>query len=146
MRSRSAHILQGKTDVKILPDIGFQDLKWLATRRGKDQGPAFAELACRTRREPSVWAEPSPTLFWGPLDTTRAPTTPEMEWAFLKWSQRLIDETHTEIERMLAARLQELEPTLDLNSPGAPAIRYHNAIGDELRRQEAEPRPSDTGR
>ena len=113
--------------------------------RERPGSAAFAELACRTRRDPSIWAEPSSTPFWGPLDTTRAPTTPEMEWAFLKWSQRLIDETHTEIERMLAARLHELEPTLDLTSSAAPAVRYHNAIGDELRRQGARPGPSDTG-
>ena len=130
--------------MKILPDIQFQDLKWLATTPGKDQGLAFAELACRTRRDPSIWAEPDGTLFWGPLDTTRAPTTPEMEWAFLKWSQQLIDDTNTEIEQMLAARLHELEPTLDLTSSDAPAVRYLDAIGNELRRQGGRRGPSDS--
>ena len=59
--------------MKILPDIGLQELKRLATTPGQNRYLAFAELACRTRDDPSIWDQQGETRFWGPLDCTRAP-------------------------------------------------------------------------
>ena len=56
-----------------------------------------------------------------------------MEWAFLKWSQRLNDE-NPELEQEQQARLDELERHLD-QDPDSIEIKYHNAVGEELRRE-----------
>ncbi len=63
------------------------------------------------------------------------PNVYEMEWAFLKWSQFLNDVGNYELMRMQDARLEKLEGRLDDN-PDALEIKYFNAIGKLLRRQE----------
>lgn len=130
--------------MKILPDMELQELKKLATAPGHDRYLAFAELACRTRDDPSIWDQPVNTRFWGPGDSTRAPNTAEMEWAFLDWSQRLNEGRNPELEQKVAARVHELESCLDLATSDTPAVRYSNAIGEELRRENAKNGGGDT--
>jgi hypothetical protein len=57
-----------------------------------------------------------------------------MEWAFLKWSQRLND-VEPELEQEQEAGIERLEGHLD-RDPDSLEIKYYNAIGEELRRQE----------
>ena len=110
--------------MKILPDMELQELKRLATTPGQDRYLAFADLACRTRGDPSIWDEQGEERpwVWGPPDITRAPNTTEMEWAFLDWSQRLNEGRNPELEQKVAARLHELEPRLDLATSDTPAV------------------------
>ncbi len=52
----------------------------------------------------------------------------------VKWSQRLNDGKIPELEQEQEARLDELEHHLD-QDPDSLEIKYHNAIGEDLRRQ-----------
>lgn len=105
------------------------ELKKLAITPGSKQYLAFDELARRIRENPSGWDQQEP---WVPWDA-RVPNAIEMEWAFLKWSQRLNDE-NPELEQEQQARLDELERHLD-QDPDSIEIKYHNAVGEELRRE-----------
>ena len=116
--------------MKSLPD---SEIKQLATKPGPKQHLAFDELARRIRDNPSSWSQPERHLVWNALDITRAPNASEMEWALLKWSQRLNDD-HPELEREQDARLKELECHLG-QEPESLASKYFNAIGEELHRQ-----------
>ena len=60
------------------------------------------------------------------VDCTRGPNGREMEWAFLKWSQRLND-AKPELEREQEEKFKELERHLD-QEPGSLETKYHNAI------------------
>ena len=53
-----------------------------------------------------------------------------MEWAFLKWSQRLNDDHH-KLEQKQDARLDELESHLD-QDPDSLESKYYDAIRQEL--------------
>ena len=130
--------------MKVLPDIEFQELKKLATTPGQDRYLAFAELACRTRDNPSIWDQSENRWFGGPLDSTRAPNTTEMEWAFLDWSRWLNKGRNPELKQKVVARLHELESCLDLASSETPAVKYFNAIASELHRENAKNRGGDT--
>ena len=116
--------------MKSLPD---SELKNLATTPGPKQSLAFNELARRIRDNPSGWGQQEKPWYWNALDCTRGPNAREMEWAFLKWSQRLNDGKNPELEQEQDARLDELERHLD-QDPDSLEIKYHNAIGEELRR------------
>ena len=109
------------------------DIKQLATKPGPKQYLAFDELARRIRYNPSMWSPPAGPWPWNALDITRAPNASEMEWAFLKWSQRLNDDHH-ELEQKQDPRLKELERHLE-QDPESIENKYFNAIGEELRRQ-----------
>ena len=113
--------------MKSLPDI---EVKKLATRPGPKQYLAFDELARRIRDNPSSWSQPERPWVWNALDCTRAPNACEMEWAFLKWSQRLND-NHHELEQKQDARLDELESHLD-QDPDSLESKYDDAIRQEL--------------
>ena len=80
--------LQDVTDMKSLPDA---ELKSLATTPGPRQYLAFDEMARRIRGNPSGWTQQEEPWFWSAIDCTRGPNAREMEWAFLKWSQRMND-------------------------------------------------------
>ena len=126
--------------MKVLPDMELHELKKLAITPGQDQYLAFAELACRTRDDPSIWdqfqsADPQ---CGGPLDST------EREWAFLRWSRKLNRGRNPELKQKVAARLHELESCLDLASSDTPAVMYFNEIADELHRENAKNRGGDT--
>ena len=114
-----------------LPDI---ELKRLATTPGPQQALAFYELARRIRDNQSSWSPEEAPWAWDPLDITRAPDAVEAEWAFLKWSQRLNDGKRPELEQ--EPRLKELERHLD-QDPDSLAVKYHEAIGEELRQARA---------
>ena len=116
-----------------LPDI---ELKRRAATLGPQQALAFDELARRIQDNPSSWSPEEGPWAWDPLDITRAPNAVEAEWAFLKWSQRLNDGKRPELEQ--EPRLKELERHLD-RDPDSVAVKYHEAIGEELR--QAVPRP-----
>ena len=117
------------TDVKALSDTQLKDLA--STRRPR-QYLAFDELARRIRNNPSgggpTRQEP---WVWSHSDCTRAPHPREMEWACLKWSQRLNDE-NPQLEQEQEARLERLERHLE-HDPDSLEVKYHNAIGEELR-------------
>lgn len=117
--------------MKSLLDI---ELKNLATTPGPQQDLAFFELARRIRENPLAWSQHERRWIWNPLDCTRGPNAREMEWACLKWSQRLIDGNIRDFEHEQNARLDVLERYLD-QDPDSLEIKYHNAIGAELRRQ-----------
>ena len=55
------------------------------------------------------------------------------EWAFQKWSQRLND-VEPELDQEQEMRIEELERHLD-QEPDSLAFKYHNSIGEEMRRQ-----------
>ena len=115
--------LQGLTDMNILPDIEFQELKNLATKPGKDQYLAYAELACRTRDDPSIWDQQAP--FGSPLP--RDPNATETEWAFLKCSQEWNDGRDPALKQEQDLRLDELECQLD-QDPGSLEKEYKNLL------------------
>ena len=116
--------------MKSLPDA---ELKSLATTPSPRQYLAFDEMARRTRDDPSGWTRQDAPWTWSAVDCTRGPNAGEMEWAFLKWSQRLND-VEPELAREQEVRIEELERHLD-QDPDSLEVRYHNAIGDEVRRQ-----------
>ena len=113
-----------------LPDA---ELKRLATTPGPKQYLAFDEMAGRARDNPQGWTQQAQPWAWSAVDCTRGPNAREMEWAFLKWSQRLND-VEPELDRKQAVRIEELERYLD-DDPDSLEIKYHNAIGEEIRRQ-----------
>ena len=58
-----------------------------------------------------------------------------MEWAFLKWSQRMNDlEPELEQEQEQEVVIAELERHLD-QDPHPFEVKYHNAVGEGIRRQ-----------
>ena len=109
------------------------ELMQLATKPGPKQYLAFDELARRIRDNPSRWSQPERHLVWNALDITRAPNASAMEWALLKWSQRLNDDHH-ELKQKQDPRLVEIERHLG-QEPESLASKYFNAIGAELHRQ-----------
>lgn len=115
--------------MKSLPDA---ELKSLATTSGPRQYLAFDEMARRVRDDPSGWTPQEPWV-WSALDLTRRPNAREMEWAFLRWSQRLND-VEPELDQQQETRIEELERHLD-QDPHSLEVKYHNAIGEEIRRQ-----------
>ena len=115
--------------MKSLPDT---ELKNLATTLGPQQYLAFDEMACRIRDNPSGWSQQEQPGIWSAFDCTRAPNAREIEWAFLKWSQRLND-GEPELEQEQEARTEELERHLDQDRDSLEN-KYHNAIGEYLRR------------
>ena len=122
--------LQELTDMKSLPDA---ELKSLATRPGPKQYLAFDEMARRVRDNPSGWTQQQKLWAWSAVEFTRGPNAREMEWAFLKWSQRLND-VEPELDQGQQMRIEELERHLDQDSDSLE-VEYHNAIGEEIRRQ-----------
>ena len=114
--------------MKSLPN---SEIKQFATKPGPKQYLVFDELARRVRENPSSWIQERP---WGcnALDITRALNASEMEWAFLKWSQRLSNENY-ELYQEQDKRLDKLERLLD-QDPDSLEIKYFNAIGQELRK------------
>ena len=119
-------------DIKSLPHL---ELKKLATRSGPKQHLAFDELARRIRDHRSSWSPEEGPWAWGPLDIIRAPNAIEVEWAFIKWSQKLNDGKNPKHEQ--EARLDELESHLD-QDPDSLETKYFNAIGGELSKQKCE--------
>ena len=113
------------------PDIELQELKKLATKLGKDRYLAFAELACRTRDDPSIWDQQGETRFGSPLDFPRAPNTTEMEWAFLKCSQAWNNGGDPALKQEQDLRLDELECQLG-QDPDSLESKYYNALVDKL--------------
>ena len=116
--------------MKSLPDT---ELKTLATTPGPKQYLAFDEMSRRIRDNPSGWIQPEEPWVRSPVDCTRGPNASEMEWAFLKWSQ-LLNEAEPELAQEQEMRIKELERHLD-QDPDSLAVKYQNAIGEELRRQ-----------
>ena len=111
--------------MKSLPD---SEIKQLATKPGPKQYLVFDELARRIRDNPSSWSQPERHLVWKALDITRAPNASEMEWAFLKGSQRLNDD-HPGLEQEQDPRLVEIERHLE-QDPESIENKYFNAIGE----------------
>ena len=109
------------------------ELKNLATTPGPKQYLAFDELARRMRDNPSDWSQREEPWIWSAIDCTHAPSVRDMEWALLKWSQRL-NGRDPELDREQEARSMELERDLD-QDPDSLEIKYYNAVGEELRRQ-----------
>ena len=109
------------------------EIKQLATKPGPKQYLAFDELARRIRYNPSMWSPQAGPWPWNALDITRAPNASEMEWAFLKWSQRLNDD-HPGLEQEQDPRLVEIERHLE-QDPESIENQYFNAIGAELHLQ-----------
>ena len=112
-----------------LPDA---ELKRLATTPGAKQYLAFDEMARRTRDNPPRWTQQAQPWAWSAVDCTRGPNAREVEWAFLKWSQRLND-VEPELDQEQAVRIEELERHLD-HDPDSLEITYYIAIGEEIRR------------
>ena len=121
---------QDLTDMRSLPDA---ELKCLATTPGPKQYLAFEEMARRIRDDPPGWTHEEERWVWSPFDCTRRPNAREMEWALIKWSQRLND-VKPELEREQDVRIEELERHLDQDLDSLE-VKYHNAIGEEMRRQ-----------
>ena len=117
--------------MKSLPDA---ELKALATTPGPKQYLAFDEMSRRIRANPSGWIQREEPWIWSAVDCTRGPNASEMEWAFLKWSQRLND-VGPELDQEQEVRIKKLECYLD-QDPDSLEVKYHNAIGEELRRPE----------
>ena len=117
--------------MRSLPDA---ELKSLATTPGPRQYLAFDEMARRMRENPWGWTHQEEPWVWSAFDCTRRPNAREMEWAFLKWSQRLND-GKPELEREQEVRIEELERHLN-QDPDSLEVKYHNAIGEEMRRRE----------
>ena len=86
--ARPRTTLQDLTDTKSLTNA---ELKSLATTPARKQYLAFDEMARRIRDNPSGWTQQDEPWAWSAVDCTRGPNAREMEWAFLKWSQRLND-------------------------------------------------------
>ena len=126
--------------MNVLPDMELHELKKLATTPGQDRYLAFAELACRTRDNPSIWDQ----SFGEPPDGTRALNTTEREWAFLCMSKKLNRKQNPELRQKVIARLHELEPCLDLASSDTPAIKYLNEIIEALHSEDVKNRGGDT--
>lgn len=122
--------LQNLTDMRHLPDT---ELKNLATTSGPKQYLAFDEIARRIRDNPSGWTQQDKPWAWSAIDCTRGPNAREMEWACLRWSQRLND-VEPELEQHQEVRIEELERRLD-EDPDSLEVKYHNAIGEKIRRQ-----------
>lgn len=116
--------------MRSLPDA---ELKRLATTPGPKQYLAFEEMARRIRDDPPGWTHEEEPWVWSPFDCTRRPNTREMEWALIKWSQRLND-VKPELEREQDVRIEELERHLN-EDPDSLEVKYHNAIGEAIRRQ-----------
>ena len=116
--------------MKSLPDA---ELKNLATTPGRKQYLAFGEMARRVRDNPSDWTQHEEPWAWSAVDCTRGPNAREMEWAFLKWSQRLKD-VEPDLDQQQEMRIEELERHLD-QDPDSRHVKYHNAIGEEMCRQ-----------
>ena len=57
----------------------------------------------------------------------------DAEWALLKWSQRL-NNMEPELDQKQELRSRNLSVILD-QEPDSLAVKYHNAIGEEMRRQ-----------
>ncbi len=110
------------------------EVKKLATRPGPTQYLAFDELARRVRENPASWNQSDSPEGWSSFDCSRVPNFYEMEWAFLKWSQRLNEDENYDLIRVQDARLDKLERQLD-EDPDSLEIKYFNAIGEELRRE-----------
>ncbi len=123
--------LQDLTDTKSLTNA---ELKSLATTPARKQYLAFDEMARRIRDNPSGWTQQDEPWAWSAVDCTRGPNAREMEWAFLKWSQRLND-VEPALDQEQEMRIEELERHLD-QEPDSLEVKYHNAIGEEMRRQE----------
>ena len=107
------------------------ELKKIATEPGPERHLAFAELARRTRDDPSTLNPSEEPWIWRPLDVTRAPNAIEMEWAFLKCSQAWNNGRDPGLKQKQDLRLDELERQLD-QDPDSLAIKYYNALADEL--------------
>lgn len=118
------------TDMKSLTNA---ELKSLAITPARTQYLAFDEMARRIRDDPSGWTQQREPWAWSAVDCTRRPNAREMEWAFLKWSQRLND-VQPELDQEQEMRIEDLERALD-QEPDALEVKYHNAIGEEMRRQ-----------
>ena len=116
--------------MKSLPDA---ELKTLATTPGPKQYLAFDEMSRRIQANPR-WIQPEEPLVWSAVDCTRGPNASEMEWAFLKWSQQLND-VEPELDQKQEMRIKELERNMD-DQADSLKVKYHNAIHEELRRQE----------
>ncbi len=116
--------------MKSLPDA---ELKSLATTPGPRQYLAFDEMARRTRDNPPGWTQQAQPWAWSAVDCTRGPNAREMEWAFLKWSQRL-NNVEPELDQEQEVRIEELERHLN-HVPDSLEVKYHNAIGEKIRRQ-----------
>ena len=117
-------------DMKSLPDA---ELKSLATTPGPRQYLAFDEMARRMRDNPPGWTQREEPWAWSAVDCTRGPNASEVEWAFLKWSQRLND-VERELDQEQERRIEELERHLDQDLDSLE-VKYHNAIGEEMCRQ-----------
>ena len=117
-------------DIKSLPDAEFKNLA--KTPRPK-QYLAFDEMSRRIRDNPR-WIQPEEPWVWSAVDCTRGPNASEMEWAFLKWSQQLND-VKPELDQEQEMRIKELERNMD-DQADSLEVKYHNAIREELRRQE----------
>lgn len=116
--------------MKSLPDA---ELKNLATTPGRKRYLAFGEMARRIRDNPSGWTQQEELWAWSAVDCTRGPNAREMEWAFLKWSQRLND-VEPDLDQEQEMRIEELEQHLD-QDPDSLEVKYNNALGEEMRRR-----------
>ena len=117
--------------MKSLPDA---ELKSLAIAPGPKRYLAFNEMSRRIRDNPWGWIQREEPWAWSAVDCTRGPNAREMEWAFLKWSQRLND-VEPELAQEQEMRIEKLERQLSRDSD-LLEVKYYNAIGEELRRQE----------